>query len=169
MITLGFDASTTCVGWAFTESGIILDCGFIDTSKYEGNRQKAWAVIEIMKNNPLTEKAEVVNLEASLAGFAGAHSIVPLARWNAVFEYVLEEHFKKKINLLNVSTARKAVFGKARVKGLKSKVYVKTMIERMFDMTPWIKYNKIKNVDKHMEDVYDALVISLYTKSPFQK
>jgi hypothetical protein len=28
-------------------------------------------------------------------------------------------------------------------------------------MTPWTIYNKIKNPDKRMEDVYDALVLSL--------
>ena len=33
MVTLGLDASTTCVGYAFTEDKKILDMGFIDIKK----------------------------------------------------------------------------------------------------------------------------------------
>lgn len=165
MITLGFDASTTCVGWSFTENGVILDCGFIDTKEIEGNRQKAWHVIDVMKKNPLTLKSDSINLEASLSGFSGAHSVVPLARWNAVFEYVLEDYFHKKINLINVSTARKQAFGKARVKGLKSKEYVSLMIAKMFDISKWMVLNKKGNEHKNMEDVKDAIVISLFNNT----
>lgn len=166
MISLGFDASTSCVGWAFTENGKILDCGYIDISDITGNRAKAWFVIEKLKSHPLTDKIGQVNLEGSLSGFGGPANravVVLLARWNAIFEYVLEDHFKRPVNLVNVSSARKQVFGKASIAGLKPKEYVKMMIEDRFDMTPWIVLNRNKVPDKKNEDTYDAVVISLFT------
>jgi len=163
MISLGFDASTATVGYAFIEDKKILSTGFIDISKVEGNRNKAWYVISEMVKNPLFDKVDTINLEASLAGFSGANVVVMLAKWNAVFEYVLEEHFKKPINLINVSTARKQAFGKARIKGIKPKPFVESEINKLYDMTPWIVYNKIKNIDKRCADMYDAIVIGLYS------
>lgn len=168
MISLGFDASTSTVGWAFTEDGKILDCGFIDISKIKGNREKAWEVINQIKSNPLTEKAGVVNLEGSLSGFSGPSSrtvVVQLARWNAIFEYVLQDYFKVPTHLVNVSTARKQIFGKARVKGMKPKEYVKIMVDKSYDMSKWTINNSRGDADKRMEDVRDALVISLYKKN----
>jgi hypothetical protein len=88
--------------------------------------------------------------------------VVQLARWNAVLEYVLEDFFKRPVNLVNVSTARKQLFGKARIKGIKPKAYVKMELDKLYDMTPWIVYNKVKHIDKRVEDVYDAAVIALY-------
>ena len=166
MISLGFDASTSVVGYAFVEDKKILSCGFLDISKIEGNREKAWHVAHFIQSHPLVDKVEQINLEASLSGFAGPSNravVLLLARWNAVFEYVLEDCFAKKVNLANVASARKQAFGKAKVKGMKPKPYVKMMIEQMYDMTPWLVYNKLKNVDKKMEDVYDAIVIALYS------
>ena len=165
MISLGFDASSTVVGFAFTEDKKILDASFIDISKYEGNRTKAWAVIDVLSKHPLIGKIGQINLEGSLAGFSGPSSrtvVIMLARWNAVFEYVLQDYYKLPVNLVNVNTARKQIFGKAKIKGMKPKPYVKMMLDKMYDMTPWLVYNKIKNVDKRCEDTYDAVVISLF-------
>lgn len=170
MISLGFDASTSTVGYVYVEDKKILHASFIDISKVKGNREKAWAVIDVIKSNPLTAKVEQVSLEGSLSGFAGPSSrtvVVQLARWNAVFEYVLQDYFKKPVNLVNVATARKQAFGKAKIQGMKPKEYVKMMVEKLYDMTPWQVKNKIGNVDKRVEDVYDALVIALY--EPNQK
>jgi hypothetical protein len=164
-MNLGFDASTNVVGFAFVENKNIFDCGFIDISKIKGNREKAWFVIESLKSHSLLSKIDSINLEASLSGFAGPSSravIVMLARWNAVFEYVLEDYFKKEINLVNVATARKQAFGKAKIKGMKPKEYVKMMMDKMYDLTPWEKTNKLGNIDKRIEDVRDAVVIALY-------
>jgi hypothetical protein len=165
MITLGFDASSVTVGFSFVEDKKILDCGFIDISKIEGNRSKAWFVIETLKNHVLISNVGKINLEASLSGFAGPSNrsvVILLARWNAVFEYVLEDYFKKNINLINVATARKQVFGKAKIKGMKPKEYVKMMMDKLYDLTPWERINKIGNVDRRIEDVRDAVVIALY-------
>ena len=50
MVTLGLDASTTCVGYAVTEDEIILDMGFIDIKKQKTPTQKAFKVLEILNN-----------------------------------------------------------------------------------------------------------------------
>ncbi len=50
MVTLGLDASTTCVGYAFTENERILDMGFIDIKKQKTPKEKVFKVIEILNN-----------------------------------------------------------------------------------------------------------------------
>jgi hypothetical protein len=40
-------------------------------------------------------------------------------------------------------------------------VFVKEQVEKLYDMKPWTILNKIKNPDKRMEDVRDAIVLSL--------
>ena len=40
MVTLGLDASTSCVGYAFTKDKKILDMGFIDIKKEKIPREK---------------------------------------------------------------------------------------------------------------------------------
>ena len=48
MVTLGLDASTTCVGYAFTKDKKILDMGFIDIKKEKTPKDKvqkvAWKI-----------------------------------------------------------------------------------------------------------------------------
>ena len=100
-MTLGFDASSTTCGWAFTDNKTIIDCGFIDVSKIETNREKSKYVIDVLDKNIHIKDVSVVNLEASLSGFSGPSNravVIKLARFNAVFEYALEDYFGKKIN-----------------------------------------------------------------------
>ena len=166
MISLGLDASTSTVGFAFVEDKKILSAGFIDVSKVEGNRSKAWFVVDFLKKNLLVDKVEQINLEASLSGFSGPSNrkvVILLARYNAVLEYVLQDWFKKRVNLVNVSTARKQAFGKARIKGVKSKAFVESQISKLYDLSKWEIKNKKGTLDKRIEDVRDAIVIALFT------
>ena len=166
MIRLGFDISTSCCGWAFTEDRKILDCGFIDISKAETSKDKTKLVTDVIDSNKHLPSVNCINVETALSGFGFGFTsqqvIIKLARFNAVFCYIIEEHYKKVPYLVNAVTARKQLFGKSRIKGIKPKVFVKDQIDKMFDMTPWLVYNKLKNVDKKMEDVYDAVVISFF-------
>jgi hypothetical protein len=165
MISLGFDASSTVVGFAFTEDKKILDAGFIDISKIKTNREKANYVFSTIDKNPLTAKVGRIGLEGSLSGFGGPSNrsvVILLARWNAIFEHMLNDHYKVPVHLVNVLSARKQVFGKATMKGVKPKPYVKLMLDQMYDMTQWQTKNKKGNIDKRVEDVYDGIVISLY-------
>lgn len=166
MISLGLDASTTTAGFAIVDDGKILEIGWIDLSKKDTNREKVSLIVEFIKGNKYFDKIENIILEGALSGFAGGFSsqqvIIMLARWNGILEYVLEETFpSKKIKLIGAMTARKKIFGKARIKGIKSKVFVRTQLDLRFDLVPFLKKNKLGNEDKKNEDALDALVLAL--------
>ena len=59
-------------------------------------------------------------------------------------------------------TDRKNVFGKARVKGIKAKDFVKLQIEKKFNTKKWCKTTTRGNWDKRNIDMYDGLVMSLF-------
>ena len=167
MLSLGLDASTTTCGWALTDANKkIVSAGFIDLTCYDTNRQKALAINDFIRSMPEFLSITRVNLEASLSGFSGPSSrvtIIKLARFNATLQYVLEDVFGlDKLVLVNATTARKQLFGKARQKGVKPKEYVRAMMDTLYDTTPWQVKNKIGNVDRRFEDVLDSIVISAY-------
>jgi len=167
MVSLGLDASTTVCGFAFTdENRKILHAGFIDLTKFDTNRAKAWGIVERLKTEPLWSKIDRVNLEAALSGFSGPSSrtvVIKLARFSATLQYVLEDVFGlDKLVLVNATTARKQLFGKARIRGTKPKIFVDAELSKLYDISPWIIKNRIGNIDKRMEDVKDAIVIATY-------
>lgn len=165
-MVLGFDASTTCCGWAFYNGQEIVDAGFIDLSRLESNKEKALHVISILETNPNMPVTSTINLEAALFGFMGGktsqQTIIKLARFNAVFEYIMGEHWKLPVNLVSVTTARKKVFGKARVKGMTGKEYVRQQIDSRFSYVhKFDKKNTRDAWDAKNEDMYDAVVIAM--------
>ena len=167
MVILGLDSSTSVTGWAFSKNGKILDAGFIDTKKYETTKEKTYSVINFIESNKYNNQFEHINLEAALSGFAGGftsqQTIITLTRHNAVFAYILEEHFKKKVNLLSVNTMRKQLFGKCRIKGMKSKDFVKHHLELLMpEVKNFTLLNKKNNWDERNGDMYDAIVCALY-------
>lgn len=162
MATLGLDASTRTVGWAFYD-GEIKDAGFIDISKLETNKEKSQQVISVLDQNPLMKVTEKINLEAALSGFMGGktsqQTIILLVRFNAVLEYILSEHWRIPVTLIGASTARKKVFGKARVKGLTGKEYVRQQIDSRFSYVhKFDKMNRNGVPDAKCADMYDAMV-----------
>ena len=161
MKVLGLVLSTTTCGWAVTENKIILGAGFVEISDIEDYAIKSDLIISALKG----QSFENIMIEESLFGFAGGGTsqqiIIKLVKNKAVVSYILENHYKLKVNSIHAQTARKKAFGIARIKGIKPKVFVKEQIEKLYDMTPWTIYNKIKNPDKRMEDVRDAIVLSL--------
>jgi hypothetical protein len=164
---LGLDASTSVCGWCFSDNGEIKDAGFIDISKFDSNKDKAFHIIGILNQNPLNESVDKVNLEAALSGFMGGktsqQTIIKLARFNAVLEYILGEEWKIPVTLVNAMTARKKVFGKARQKGIKSKEFVKQELHRLITLpTKWDVTNKIGGWNAKNSDMYDAMVCALY-------
>lgn len=165
-MTLGFDASTTTVGWSFFDQNLVQDCGFIDISKLSTNKEKAFCVIDTLKNHPLIGQVDKINLEAALSGFAGGFTsqqvIIKLARFNALFEYIISEYWKIPVNLVSVNTMRKKAFGKCRIKGIKSKEFVKMQLESKMSLVKWDKKKKNGNWDDRNFDMYDAIVCSMY-------
>lgn len=170
MVILGLDSSTSVTGWAFSDNGVIFDAGFIDTKKFETTKEKTYHVINVLEKNKLMKSVDHINLEAALSGYAGGftsqQTIITLARHNAVFAYIVEEHFKLKVNLLSVNTMRKQLFGKCRIKGIKSKDFVKMELEQLVpDIKRFVVLNKKGNWDEKNGDMYDGVVCALYKKS----
>ena len=166
MVTLGLDVSTTCVGYAFTKDRKILDMGFIDIKKQVTPKEKVFFIIDFLNKSSYIDEVDKINVEDNLSGFAGGftsqQTIIKLAKFNAVLCFVLEDVFQIDVNNINPMTARKQVFGKARVKGIKAKDYVKMKIEEMYDTSKWCKETTRGNWDKRNIDMYDGLVMSLY-------
>ena len=167
MVTLGLDASTTCVGYAFTQDKKILDMGFIDIKKETTPKDKVQKVLEFLNNISYIDNVENINIEDNLSGFAGGRTsqqvIIKLAKFNAILCFMLE-NFDFKVHSINPMTARKNVFGKARVKGKKAKQFVQEEIEKMYNTKKWCKKTTRGNWDKRNIDMYDGLVMSLFEK-----
>ena len=167
MVTLGLDASTTCVGYAFTEDKKILDMGFIDIKKEKTPKDKVQKVLDFLHQNSYIDNVNDINIEDNLSGFAGGRTsqqvIIKLAKFNAILCFMLE-NFEYNVNSVNPMTARKQVFGKARIKGMKAKDFVKQEIEKMYNTNKWCKETARGNWDKRNIDMYDGLVMSLFEK-----
>jgi hypothetical protein len=164
-MVLGLDASTSTVGWAFTQDSVIHSAGFINIKNFDSSKDKTLEVIGVLEAHPCFSKIEKIHLEAALSGFAGGFTsqqvIIKLSRFNAVFEYILSERWHKPIKLWNVNTARKSVLGKCREKGIKSKVFVKMYLEKIHDIHKFDTLNKKGNWDEKNSDMYDAMVLAL--------
>jgi len=165
-MTLGLDASTSTVGWAISDNGKIIDAGFLDISHLETSKEKSLFVFKFILSTSYSKTIKNINLEAALNGFMGGRTtqqtIIKLARFNAVFEYILSEEMGIKINLCNVNTMRKQLFGKARVKGMKSKDFVKANIGNFLDVDKYDKKKKKGSWDERNGDMYDAVVCALF-------
>lgn len=165
-MTLGLDASTSTVGWAFAENGKVIDAGFLDISHLETSKEKSFFVLKFLESSQYCSSIKTINLEAALSGFMGGRTtqqtIIKLARFNAVFEYILSEEMGAKINLCNVNTMRKQLFGKARIKGMKSKEFVKANIVNFLDVNKYDKKKKKGSWDERNGDMYDAVVCALF-------
>lgn len=163
---LGLDASTSTTGWAISSENKIIDAGFLDIQHLESNKDKSFLVINFLKSNPNFKFIESINLEAALSGFMGGkttqQTIIKLARFNAVFEYILSEELMLKVNLCNVNTMRKQLFGKCRMTGMNSKEFVKSNIGNFIDVSKYDIIGKKGGWDKRNSDMYDAVVAALF-------
>ena len=166
MVILGLDISTSCVGYAFTQDKKILDMGFIDIKKETTPKEKVFKVLGFLNKSSYIDEVHDINVEDNLSGFAGGRTsqqvIVKLAKFNAVLCFQLEEVFDMEIHNINPMTARKNVFGKARIKGIKAKEFVKGQVEKLYETKKWCKTTTRGNWDKRNIDAYDGLVMSLF-------
>lgn len=164
-MVFGLDASTKTAGYALTKERIPLEMNWIDLSKMETNKEKAHAISDFIINHPNFNDIEKIVLESPVIGFSkGATSqqtITTLIRFNGILEYVLQEKTGKTVELITSMQARKKALGKAFVKGLKPKEYVKTQLELMYDLSKFQRLNKLKNEDVRMGDARDGLVLAL--------
>ena len=166
MKKLGLDASTTTVGYAFVDGKEIVTMGFIPIQKEETIRDKVeFTMKEITKVDPFNQ-VEQIYIEDSLSGFmrgrTSQQTIIKLAKFNAVLTYCLEFAYGEIIDGVNPMTARKHLFGKARVKGVSAKDFVKKEINCLYNLEEYVKLTKTGLWDKRNMDAYDALVCALY-------
>ena len=165
-MVLGLDVSTSCVGYAFTKNKKIIDMGFIDLKKQKTPKEKTFFVLTHLSKSPYIDEVTKINIEDNLSGFSGGRTsqqvIVKLAKFNAILGFVIEEEFGVEVKNINPNTARKQVFGKARIKGVPAKEYVKMKIDEKYDTKKWCKTTTRGNWDKRNIDAYDGLVMSLY-------
>lgn len=165
-MVLGLDASTSVVGYAFIDGDEIQDMGFIDLKKFTSINEKAIHTYEMLTENGAFNEVTSICVEDSLMGFSrgrtSVQTIIKLAKFNAILCFILGWGTDVKVHSVNPSTARKEVFGKARVTGMPPKEFVQGQLESRFDLSKWNKQTARGNFDKKNLDAYDALVVALY-------
>jgi Holliday junction resolvasome RuvABC endonuclease subunit len=163
MKILGLDLSTSICGWAISDGGIIMNAGFFNISKVNTYKEKAFIII----NGLSKETFDKVNIEETLSGFSSGftsqQTLIKLVQNKSVICYILEEIWKKPMFSYNVNTMRKKVFGKARIKGIKPKEYVKAQVPLIVEnIKQFERLNRNGDWDVHNSDAYDAIVCALY-------
>jgi len=163
---IGLDASTTTVGFAFVDDKNVIDIGFIPIDKQKTIRDKVQLTMdELTKLDPF-EEVNKIYIEDNLSGFSrgrtSQQTIIKLAKFNAVLTYCLEFAYGEIVEGVNPMTARKHLFGKARVKGKTAKEFVKEEINSLYNLEEYVKLTKTGLWDKRNMDSYDALVCALY-------
>ena len=166
MRKIGLDASTTTVGFAFVDDKNVIDIGFIPIDKQKTIRDKVQLTMEeLTKLDPFAE-VDKIYIEDNLSGFSrgrtSQQTIIKLAKFNAVLTYCLEFAYGEIVEGVNPMTARKQLFGKARVKGKTAKEFVKEEINCLYNLEKYVKLTKTGLWDKRNLDSYDALVCALY-------
>ena len=166
MRKIGLDASTTTVGFAFVDNKNVIDIGFIPIDKQKTIRDKVQLTMdELTKLDPFDE-VDKIYIEDNLSGFmrgrTSQQTIIKLAKFNAVLTYCLEFAYGEIIEGVNPMTARKHLFGKARVKGVSAKDFVKKEINCLYNLEEYLKLTPTGLCDKRNMDAYDALVCALY-------
>jgi len=163
---LGLDASTTTVGYAFVDGKEVIDLGFIPIQKEKSIRDKVQLTMDTITELDPFGDIEQIYIEDSLSGFmrgrTSQQTIIKLAKFNAVLTYCLEFAYGEIIEGVNPMTARKHLFGKARVKGVSAKDFVKKEINCLYNLKEYVKLTKTGLWDKRNMDAYDALVCALY-------
>ena len=166
MKKLGLDASTTTVGYAFVDGSKVIDLGFIPIQKEKSIRDKVQLTMDTITELDPFGDIEQIYIEDSLSGFmrgrTSQQTIIKLAKFNAVLTYCLEFAYGEIIEGVNPMTARKHLFGKARVKGVSAKDFVKKEINCLYNLEEYVKLTKTGLWDKRNMDAYDALVCALY-------
>jgi len=140
--------------------------GFIPIQKEKTIRDKVELTMkEITKVDPFNEVKKIY-IEDSLSGFmrgrTSQQTIIKLAKFNAVLTYCLEFAYGEIVEGINPMSARKSLFGKARVKGVSAKDFVKKEINRLYSLDEYVKLTPTGLWDKRNMDGYDALVCALY-------
>ena len=111
---LALDISTSCTGWSiFDQQGNFKASGHIQLSKTKDFFDKCKIVKEflavLLLKFPVEKVAIEENLQAFRPGLSSAKTLMTLAQFNGIVQYICTENFDWPITKLNVNTARKSV------------------------------------------------------------
>ena len=65
MVVLGLDVSTNTVGYSFINEKEVLDMGFIDISKDDSLKEKAFHALEVLEENENSKDIDRISVEDS--------------------------------------------------------------------------------------------------------
>ena len=110
---LGLDISTSCTGYCLFDENGMQKIGYIDLKKKKTLIEKANFIKKALTD--LSEKYDIKliaveeNLQAFRPGFSSAATLMKLAQFNGVVQWIAYEVFKIESISFNVNTARKLV------------------------------------------------------------
>lgn len=117
---LGLDISTSTTGYCIFDENGILHIGYICLKKYNTLFEKAAeikrAMQDVKKKFDIKEIAVEENLQAFRPGLSSAGTLMKLAQFNGVVQWICYEVFSIPAISFNVNTARKTVGLKIRKK-----------------------------------------------------
>ena len=160
-VYLGLDISTSCTGWALTDkNGDPISIGWFDIAKIEGTHLKA---DEVERGLMALPKPTKVFVEDNVLGFtpgrSTAHTIITLAKFNAVVSYICWKLWGVPVVPIPSKKARSTV-GLKIPKGENVKKYVLEWSMNKSDSKFWptreIKSGKRKNEVVPMQGCFDA-------------
>lgn len=117
---LGLDISTSTTGYCIYDQDVILHIGYISLKKYTSLIEKATeikrALLEIKNKYNIKTIAVEENLQAFRPGLSSANTLMKLAQFNGIVQWISYEVFNIIPEVINVNTARKTVGLKIRKK-----------------------------------------------------
>ena len=75
MVVLGLDVSTTTIGYAYIKNKKILDMGFIDISKHDTFKDKAYHAMGVLDNNKYMEATDKWNVKRHSGNQTGSANL----------------------------------------------------------------------------------------------
>jgi len=110
---LGLDVSTSATGYCImSTTGDLIELGWIDLSKTKELVEKGFIfrdkIISLIKQYPDIDRVYIEEaFQRFAAGMSSANTIMRLASFNGVTQYICAEHFRCTPVLISVGEARK--------------------------------------------------------------
>ena len=173
---LGLDISTTTTGYCiFNEDGI-LHIGYICLKKHKDIFQKSAeikrAMQDIKEKYDIKEIAVEQNLQAFRPGLSSAATLMKLAQFNGIVQWVCYEVFNIPAISFNVNTARKTVGLKIKRKDvLSTKEQVFAWVSNQEPDIKWpvrfVTRGRHKGQTKNINECYDMADAYVIAKAAY--
>lgn len=165
---LGFDISTSCIGWCLLkDDGSFYRIGHIDLKKEKDFFNKCTIFNRFVVNNFIDDRVSIKNVwvEEPVKMFQSnasmAQTITKLQRFNATCCWLIYSYFRIKPNLIMASSARKQA-GIKVPRGSDTKNFILSSVQN-FGIIPeeeW-EYKKTGKPKDWCYDKADAFVVAL--------